>query len=397
MLFNRTIPRDLHPGAWWVWSIAMASTAMRTTNPLLLSLIIAVVAFVVSARRTDAPWAEGFRAYVVLGLIVIGVRVFFRMLLDGQHGEHVLFTLPEVPLPEAAAGIRLGGPVSAEGILAAFYDGLRLATMLLCLGCANALANPKRLLKSVPSALYEIGTTITVALSVAPQLIESGKRVMAARALRGNTAKRTRWLRQVVVPVMTDSLDRSLALAAAMESRGYGRTGSTPRGTRRLNAALMLVGLGAAMVGVYATLDATAPRWLGTPTLCFGLAVCAAAIFISGSLVKRTRYRPDRWTLQEWGVCAVGLGVAVAMHRLSATEPLALNPSVYPLSWPVLPALGAAAVLGGALAVAVSPPALTAPAAPTSANSAAAENASPTPTVALAVHDPAALRRMPSR
>ena len=63
-----------------------------------------------------------------LALLVIAIRVVFRVLLDAQHGAHILFTLPEVPLPEAVAGIRLGGPVSAEGMLAAVYDGLRLAT-----------------------------------------------------------------------------------------------------------------------------------------------------------------------------------------------------------------------------------------------------------------------------
>ena len=69
----------------------------------------------------------------------------------------MLFTLPEIPLPAAAAGIRIGGPVSLEGVLAALYDGLRLATLLICIGAANALANPKRLLKSLPGALYELG------------------------------------------------------------------------------------------------------------------------------------------------------------------------------------------------------------------------------------------------
>jgi len=112
------LPRALHPGAWWVWALGMAAAASRTTNPILLVLVVAVVASVVSARRTDAPWASGFRAYLVLGLVVVAIRVGFRVLLDGQHGEHVLLRLPEVPLPAAAAGIRLGGPVSAEGVLA---------------------------------------------------------------------------------------------------------------------------------------------------------------------------------------------------------------------------------------------------------------------------------------
>ena len=151
------LPRELHPAAWWIWALGMATAATRTTNPLLLGAIIAVVAFVVSARRGDAPWSSGFRGYVVAALVVIAVRVALRMVLDGQYGEHVLFHLPELPLPAAAAGIRIGGPVSLEGLLAAFYDGLRLATLILCIGAANVLANPKRLLKSTPSSLHEIG------------------------------------------------------------------------------------------------------------------------------------------------------------------------------------------------------------------------------------------------
>jgi formate hydrogenlyase subunit 4 len=37
-------PRLLHPAAWWLWGLAMAVAASRTTNPFLLALTIAVVA-----------------------------------------------------------------------------------------------------------------------------------------------------------------------------------------------------------------------------------------------------------------------------------------------------------------------------------------------------------------
>ena len=147
------LPRELHPVAWWIWALGMATAATRTTNPLLLGSIIAVVAFVVSARRGDAPWSSGFRGYVIAALVVVALRVALRTLLDGQYGAHVLFHVPELPLPSAAEGIRIGGPVSLEGLLAAFYDGLRLATLILCIGAANVLANPKRLLKSTPSVV----------------------------------------------------------------------------------------------------------------------------------------------------------------------------------------------------------------------------------------------------
>lgn len=207
------LPRPLHPGAWWVWALGMATAASRTSNPLILALVLAVVGYVVVARRGDAPWARGFKAYLIMGLVVIGFRVVLRMLLDAQYGTTVLFTLPELKLPESAAGIRFGGPVSAEGVLAAFYDGLRLATLLACVGAANVLANPKRLLKAMPAALHEISVAVTVALSVAPQLVESALRIRRARKLRGETGRRMRLVRRVMLPVLTDALDRSLLLA----------------------------------------------------------------------------------------------------------------------------------------------------------------------------------------
>ena len=156
----------------------------------------------------------GFKTYVYMALFVIVLRVAFRMLLSAQYGSHVLFTLPEIALPEAAAGIRIGGPVSLEGILAALYDGLRLATLLICVGAANVLANPKRLLKLVPGALHEFAVAVTVALTFAPQLVESAQRVRRARRLRGGTRPRRHVVREIGIPVLQDALDRSLLLAA---------------------------------------------------------------------------------------------------------------------------------------------------------------------------------------
>ena len=350
------LPRALHPGAWWIWALGMAAAASRTTNPILLLLIVAVVAYVVSARRTEAPWAKGFRAYVYLALLVIGIRVVFRVLLDAQHGTHILFTLPEVPLPEAVAGIRLGGPVSAEGMLAAVYDGLRLATLLLCIGAANTLANPKRLLQSMPAALHEIGVAVTVALSVAPQLIESGQRVHRARRLRGEPGRRFHVVREVALPVMTDALDRSLLLAAAMDARGYGRTAAVPSSTRLATGGLLVGGIVAIAIGSYGLLDSTAPRYLGLPMLLGGVALGWVGVVSSGRRIERSRYRPDPWRLEEWGVSLIGVSIAAVMVAVSTVDPTALHPSLQPLRWPQLPLVPAAAVLVGLLPAWIAPP-----------------------------------------
>lgn len=350
------LPRTLHPGAWWLWAIGMATAASRTTDPLLLGLVLAVLGLVVSRRRPDAPWARGFRAYLLLGVVVVGIRVLFRMLLDGQSGATVLFALPELPLPEAAAGIRIGGPVSLEGILAAVYDGMRLATMLACIGAANALANPKRLLKSVPGALYEVGSAVVVALSVATQLVESVHRVRRARRLRGTPGRGIRGATSLVVPVLEDALDRSLALAAAMDARGYGRTGDLPRRARTVSGALLLAGLLGVCVGLYGLLDGTAPRALGLPVLAGGTLVAVLGLRAGGRDVVRSVHRPDPWRVTEWGVAAAGVVAAAAVVWTSATDPLVLHPSIVPLGWPTLAPVPTVGVLLAATAGWVAPP-----------------------------------------
>ncbi len=213
--------------------------------------------------------------------------------------------LPEVPLPQAAAGIRIGGAVTAEAVLAALRDGLRLATLIICIGAANVLANPKRLLMSVPGALYELAVAVTVALSVAPQLVQSALRVHRARRLRGDTARRTRVLRDVVVPVASDALDRSLLLAAAMDSRGHGRRGTASAASTRLTSVLVLGGLVGVCVGTYGTLDETVPRWLGLPMLALGVTLGVAGFVLGGRRVAHTRYRPDPWRSARMGCVAV--------------------------------------------------------------------------------------------
>lgn len=350
------LPRPLHPGAWWLWALGMATAASRTTNPLLLVLIAAVVAQVVAARRGDAPWARGFKTYMLIGFAVIAIRLGYRVLLDGQYGAHTLFRLPQVPLPRVTRGIRLGGPVSLEGVLSAVYDGLRLATLLLCVGAANVLADPKRLLKVMPSALHEAGVAITVALTVAPQLVESGQRVRRARRLRGERTRRFAFVRTVVLPVLTDALDRSLLLAAAMDGRGYGRAVAVEPARRRLTGALAIGGLAGVCVGTYGLLDATTPRPLGIPMLLLGVGVAWTGLVVGGQRVRVTRYRADPWRLAEWGVALVGVGVAAVLIATSSVNPSQLYPSLVPLRWPELPLIPALAIVLGSLPAWFAPP-----------------------------------------
>ncbi|MFF5451636.1 energy-coupling factor transporter transmembrane component T [Streptomyces sp. NPDC012950] len=345
----------LHAGAWWLWALGLAVAASRTTNPLLLGLIVGVAGYVVAARRTDAPWARSYGAFVKLGLFVVALRVVFSLLLGSPiPGTHLLFTLPEVPLPEWAQGVRIGGRVTAEQLLFAVYDGAKLATLLICVGAANALANPARLLKSLPGALYEAGVAVVVAMTFAPNMVADVVRLRTARRLRGRPTGGVRAVLQIGLPVLEGALERSVAVAASMDARGYGRTAHVPASVRRTTNVLTLGGLLGICAGSYGLLAAQGAGY-GLLLLGAGLLAAVAGLRLGGRRTVRTRYRPDRWGARSWLVAGSGVAVAVLMIRANAYAPEALHPGVIPLRAPELPLLPALSILVGLVPAFVAP------------------------------------------
>ncbi|MET8696217.1 CbiQ family ECF transporter T component [Streptomyces bauhiniae] len=346
---------ELHPGAWWLWSLGLGTAATRTTNPLLLALLMAVAGHVVAVHRSSAPWARSYTAFAKLAVAVLLIRLAFTAVLGSPvPGTHVLFTLPEIPLPGWAQGIRLGGPVSVEALLFSGYNGLKLAALLVCVGAANALASPAKLLKSLPGALYEAGVAVVVALTFAPHLIADVQRLRAARRLRGRPDRGVRGLFQVGLPVLEGALERSVALAAAMDARGYGRTAEVPAPVRRTTTALTLGGLLGVCAGTYGLLTAEGGVY-GMPLLLAGALAALAGLRLGGRRSPRTRYRPAPWGVRAWLVAGSGAAVAALLALASARDPGALHPGVVPLAAPALPLWPAAAILLGLLPVLVVP------------------------------------------
>ncbi len=232
-----------------MWAACLAGAASRTTNPILLALVAAVVGFVVAARRTSAEWSRSLAVFVRLGLVVIVIRVLLQIVFGNRLPGHVIVTLPHVPLPSWAEGVSIGGPVTVEELLGAAVEGMRLAVILICFGAANSLANPYRLLRCLPAVLYEAGVAVTVTLAFVPEVVIALAAVRDARRLRGRPVRGVAGLRGMAVPVLESALERSLQLASSMDARGYGRKSAVPTRIRRLQGGAVAAGLLAVVVG----------------------------------------------------------------------------------------------------------------------------------------------------
>ena len=354
MRSDLAIPRALHPAAWWGWALGLAVAVSQTTNPLLLLLGLGVAAVVVASRRGQWPWARAFGLYLRLGAFIMVVRVILHILVGVKIGDLVILPLPRITLPSWAAGIELGGSVRLDGLVAALGEALRLATMIACIGAANALANPKRLLKAMPGALREIGTAVVVAITVAPQLAQSVQRVQRARTLRGDGRRGIRALPAIALPVLEDTLERSLRLASAMDSRGHGRA-SEGRG-HRLASWTNLAALLAVAVGLYGVLDASTPSWFGFPVLMLGLVLAVVGLWLGSRGERRTSYRPDPWRGPEWLTVAAGFAAGLAMVIEARWHPDSLAQPLLPLGIPALPLLPVVGLLIALLPAALTPP-----------------------------------------
>ncbi len=234
-----------HPFTWWIAGLALAVIAGQANDLFTVTVCIGIALGSTLLFRSQNAWARSIRFYLALSAFVVIVRLLFRIIFNPgiAAGDIALINLPSLSIATGVSGnLTLFGAVGKATLEAALLDGLRLAAIILGIAMATTLANPRRLLKLTPAALYEVAAAVSVAINLAPQLIESLQRVRKARALRGRN-KSMGALASIVIPALEDTLDRSLQLAASMDARGFGRTGQL---TRRLTLVTRWISLASA-------------------------------------------------------------------------------------------------------------------------------------------------------
>jgi energy-coupling factor transporter transmembrane protein EcfT len=209
-----------HPLTWWIWSIALALGIARGNNPWLAIAVVGCAYLVVRIFRSDAPWSRSFESGLKLGLWILIIRTSFGVLIGTPIPGTTIFRLPILPLPDWMAGIRIGGAVTQERLFSTAHEGVILAAIIICFAAASSLTSPHRLLRVLPFAIYQFGLALVIATSLVPQFVRSISRIKDAQYLRGQKLS----FKKILIPLLEESLARSLDLAAAMDSRGYGST-----------------------------------------------------------------------------------------------------------------------------------------------------------------------------
>jgi energy-coupling factor transport system permease protein len=195
--------------AWLIWTLAALTAAMVATNPLYLIIVLMCAALV----RVNAGTGNSMPVWR-FGLSVIVFSTFYNALLT-HFGDTVLVMLPRaIPL--------IGGPVTLEAAAFGASRGLALWAILAVSSTFSDVLSPYELVRLTPRFLRQAGLVISIALAFVPQTLRSFRQVREAQAIRGHQLRGIRDLTALVVPLLTDSLEKAVQLAEAMEARGYG-------------------------------------------------------------------------------------------------------------------------------------------------------------------------------
>lgn len=290
--------KNIHPVTWWLVGLLMIACSMLSFDPVLLA-VFCLLSIGASAVLSDwKTWQSSMRLYLIIATLVFCTRIAFRIIFNYTGpSTDVAFQLPAIEINLGLGQtVSLFGNVSVEALRSAAVDGLRLAAIVLSVAFANQLANPRKLLKSTPGALYEVATAVTLAINIAPQLITSIGRVRQASLLRGRSKNLGR-LNGLIIPVLEDTIESSLNLSASMSARGFGRRGILTRFEINLARSASLCSIAFIAIGVFLSL--TAGGFLAFGMLGAGVLLAVVSIRVSSRKRIRTVMQPDTFSLAD--------------------------------------------------------------------------------------------------
>jgi energy-coupling factor transporter transmembrane protein EcfT len=226
----------------WIWAVLLISAVVVTNRAWVALAAIGVATILVIARSDKSPWSRSYWIALRIGLLILVIRAAVGVLIGVPIPGKNLFTLPIIDLPSWMPGIRLGGAVTWERSSSSLHEGLIIATVIALFGAATSLTSPHKVLRTLPIFIYEIGITLVIATSLFPQLAQSARRIRMAQRLRGH--EKISW-KGLALPLLEESLSRSLQLAAAMDSRGFGvsrkRSRYRPEKWQRIDTAIVSI------------------------------------------------------------------------------------------------------------------------------------------------------------
>lgn len=204
--------------------------------------------------------AAPLRHAAILAIGFIVVRVLYRIFFHGVDGSGtVLVDLPVVRLPAPFAHVTMLGPITSGGLWNSVESALPIAAVIFAFGAINACVDLSKLFArgARGGPLRGAARTLVIAWATVPALGDAVRQVALARKLRGS-----RGAAALLVPLLERTVERAVAIAAAMEVRGFGAQRSVDAGrTTPIEFRDVMLAYGACADAADADLGAPVEGW----------------------------------------------------------------------------------------------------------------------------------------
>ena len=217
---KRSLFHDASPFLKISWLLSILLISIIFEHPIILFVIFLSSFFMALISKIFIEWAR------VMKLVVFFVPfvILFNLIVNA-NGETVLWQLPfRIPI----FGIL---NITLEELAFSLTMCVRIAAILGAFAVLNLTTDPDDLLSAVTKLRLPYRSVVVTSLSTkfVPVLFSDLKNVQEAQRSRGvdfskgTPKERVKKYGAIFFPLLSKSLDRSVQIAEAMESRGFGR------------------------------------------------------------------------------------------------------------------------------------------------------------------------------
>lgn len=251
-----TVIHRLNPFCKLAWIASIFILALLFNHPIYLLLLFLSTLPLVIAAKIWKEWVSFMKFAIFICILVVLMNTLMNTLVS-QHGSHVLleipFTLPVLGTPQ----------ITLESILYGVGMSLRLLAIISAFTILTFAIHPDDLMLAMIKLKLPYKSVLLTSLSTkfVPALFEDvtrisdGQRSRGLELDKGNFIQRIKARSSVIIPLLSNSLDRSIQIAEAMESRAFGsgskRTFYKGIKMSRFDVLLLLAAVSPCAFGIY--------------------------------------------------------------------------------------------------------------------------------------------------
>ena len=253
---KNTIIHKLNPFCKLLWIVNILVFVLIFDNPLYILLLFLSTLPLIIVARVVKEWASvmKFTFYFCLAIILINALVSY-------HGSHILFEAPfRLPI--------IGTPIiTLEAIFFGVVMSLRLLTIISAFTILTFTIHPDDLMLSMIKLKVPYKSVLVTSLSTRfiPTLIDDAECISAVQRSRGlefdkgNLRQKIKSRASIILPLLSNSLDRAVQVSEAMESRAFGsgdkRTFYKETKISRIDAITLILGFFTLAFGIFICLS----------------------------------------------------------------------------------------------------------------------------------------------